>query len=218
MESWIVSLLDWYKATLDSGGYTLIALLMAMESTIIPIPSEVIIPPAALMVESGRFSMLGITLAGGIGSWVGASIMYWMARWAGRPLVLRYGKYILIPESKVILAEKWAAKFGSLGVFFSRLLPVVRHLIGLPAGIVRLNFVKYSIYTLIGSLICTGILCFVGIKAGEDEALMRGDLQRVMYWALGAFVILGAMYYFLVHRQITSADEEKKSEEKSSNS
>ena len=193
MESWIVSLLDWYKATLDSGGYTLIALLMAMESTIIPIPSEVIIPPAALMVESGRFR-------------------------AGRPLVLRYGKYILIPESKVILAEKWAAKFGSLGVFFSRLLPVVRHLIGLPAGIVRLNFVKYSIYTLIGSLIWTGILCFVGIKAGEDEALMRGDLQRVMYWALGAFVILGAMYYFLVHRQITSADEEKKSEEKSSNS
>lgn len=207
MQDIIITLLDWYKGTLDSGGYWLIGLLMAMESTIVPLPSEVIIPPAALLVESGRFSMCGITLAGGIGSWIGASIMYWFSRLAGRPLIMRYGKYILIPEAKVILAEKWATKFGALGVFFSRLLPVVRHLIGIPAGIVRMNFWKYTIYTLIGSLLWTGVLCWLGVKAGQDEALMRGELHRVTIWVAGAFVVLGAMYYFLVHRQIK---EEKK--------
>ncbi len=202
MQELITGLLDWYKGALDSGGYALIALLMAMESTVIPIPSEVIIPPAAMMVQSGRFSMIGITLAGGIGSWVGASLMYWMARWAGRPLVLRYGKYFLIPEAKVLMAEQWAEKFGSLGVFFSRLLPVVRHLIGIPAGIVRIDFFKYSLYTLIGSTIWAAVLCWLGVKAGQDEALMRGELHRVTLWAVGALVILGAMYYFLVKRQL----------------
>ena len=202
MQELIAGLLEWYKGTLDSGGYTLIALLMAIECTSIPIPSEVIIPPAAMMIETGRFSMFGITLAGGIGSWVGATIMYWGSRWAGRPLVLRYGKYFLIPESKVILAEQWAAKFGSIGVFFSRLLPVVRHLIGIPAGIVRIDFLKYSFYTLVGSMLWSAILCWLGVKAGQDEALMRGELHRVTLWAAGALTVLGAMYYFLVQRQL----------------
>jgi len=209
MQELITSLLDWYRSALDTGGYGLIALLMAMESTIVPIPSEVIIPPAAMMVKTGRFTMLGITLAGGIGSWVGATIMYWVARLAGRPLILKFGKYVLIPETKVILAEKWAKKFGAIGVFFSRLLPVVRHLIGIPAGIVKMDFLKYSIYTLIGSLLWTGILCWLGVKAGEDEALMRGELHRVTLWVLGAFVVLGCMYYFLVHRQIKDIDSKE---------
>ena len=91
MQELIAGLLDWYKGTLDSGGYMLIGLLMAMESTVVPIPSELIIPPAAMMVKAGRFSMMGITLAGGLGSWIGASIMYWAARLAGRPLILKYG-------------------------------------------------------------------------------------------------------------------------------
>ena len=115
---------------------------------------------------------------------------------------MRYGKYILIPEAKVVLAEEWARRFGPIGVFFSRLLPVVRHLIGIPAGIVRMDFVKYTIYTFIGSLLWTGVLCWLGVQAGEDEALMRGEIHRVTLWLFGAVVVLGAMYYFLVHRQI----------------
>ncbi|MBO4715573.1 MAG: DedA family protein [Verrucomicrobia bacterium] len=215
MQELIAGLLDWYKGTLDSGGYMLIGLLMAMESTVVPIPSELIIPPAAMMVKAGRFTMMGITLAGGLGSWIGASIMYWAARLAGRPLILKYGKYILIPQAKVVLAEKWAQQFGPIGVFFSRLLPVVRHLIGIPAGIVRMDFTRYSLYTLVGSVLWTGVLCWIGVKAGEDEALMQGELHRVTIWALGAFVILGAMYYFLVHRQIQKVkpEEDKEKEE-----
>jgi len=137
-------LFDWYAQSLESGGYLMVALLMAMESTIFPLPSELIIPPAMIVAQrTGNMSFGGIVIAGAIGSWVGATLMYWLSRWAGRPLVLRFGKYVLISESKVIQAELWAAQFGSFGVFASRLLPVVRHLIGIPAGIVRLNYVKF---------------------------------------------------------------------------
>ena len=94
-------------------------------------------------------------MAGAIGSWVGATVMYWASRLAGRPLVLRYGKYFFIRPDKVRAAENWAIRFGSLGIFISRLLPVVRHLIGIPAGIVKMDYRLYSLYTLLGS----GIWC-----------------------------------------------------------
>src|SRR6185295_3622304 len=99
-----------------------------------------------------------------IGSWVGASLMYWVSRLLGRPFVLRYGKYFFISPAKVAGAERWAAKFGSIGIFISRLLPVVRHLIGIPAGIVKMDFKLFSAYTLLGSAIWCAVLCYVGIK------------------------------------------------------
>jgi membrane protein DedA with SNARE-associated domain len=176
-------LFEWYGQSLDSGGYWLVALLMAIESSIVPLPSELVIPPAAIMAQrSGNMTLTGIVIAGALGSWVGATVMYWAARWAGRPLVMRYGKFIFVPPAKVEQAERWAAQFGSYGVFASRLLPVVRHLIGIPAGIVRLNYVKFSIYTILGSALWCGVLCWVGIKAGNDPALMNGELHRVALW------------------------------------
>jgi membrane protein DedA with SNARE-associated domain len=201
-------LISWYMATLDTGGYPLIALLMAVESSIAPLPSEFVIPPAAHLAHSqGRFSMLGIVCAGAIGSWIGATAMYWAARLAGRPLVLRYGRYILIPATKVERAERWASRFGPIGIFVSRLLPVVRHLIGLPAGIVKMNYRLYSIFTLIGSAIWTGVLCWVGVVAGQDEGLLRGEMHRITLWLGGAVVLLGTMYYFLVHRYMKEEGE-----------
>lgn len=89
------SLLDWYLGALDQGGYLLVALLMAMESSIIPLPSEVVIPPAAYLAHvNGRMSLAGIVIAGTVGSWVGASVMYWASRLLGRPLLMRYGRYV----------------------------------------------------------------------------------------------------------------------------
>ena len=100
-------LIDWYLGSLDTGGYPLIALLMAMESSIVPLPSEVVIPPAAhLAYTQGKMSLLGIVIAGTLGSWVGATVMYWAARLAGRPLVLHYGRFILITPEKVLGAER----------------------------------------------------------------------------------------------------------------
>jgi len=194
-------LIDWYMGALDSGGYPLVALLMAIESSIVPLPSELVIPPAAhLAYTQGKLSLTGIVIAGALGSWVGATAMYWASRWAGRPLVLRYGRYIFIPPEKVQAAERWADRFGSAGIFVSRLLPVVRHLIGIPAGIVRMNYKLFSIYTLIGSALWCAILCWVGIKMGQDEQVMRGELHRITIWVLGIIAVLGALYYFAVHR------------------
>src|SRR5882762_5336398 len=116
------SLIDWYQGALDTGGYPLIALLMAMESSILPLPSELVIPPAAHLAHTrGNLSMIGIITAGTPGSWLGATVMYWTARWAGRPLVLRYGRFFFISRRKVEGAERWATRFGAMGVFISRL-------------------------------------------------------------------------------------------------
>jgi len=131
--------------------------------------------------------------------------MYWASRIAGRPLVMRYGRFVWISPEKVAAAESWATHYGSFGIFFSRLLPVVRHLIGIPAGIVRMDFRLYSLYTFAGSLTWCAVLSWVGIQAGQDKALMSGDLHRVTLWAFGAFVVLGTMYYFFVHRQMKTA-------------
>jgi membrane protein DedA with SNARE-associated domain len=185
----------------------LIALLMAMESSILPLPSEVVIPPAAHLSHTGqiRLGLVGIVVAGTVGSWVGATLMYWAARLAGRPLVLRYGRYVLAPPEKVAGAERWAAHYGSLGIFISRLLPVVRHLIGIPAGIVRMNYQAFSIFTVLGSAIWCSILCYVGIKMGQDEKVMKGELHQISLWLGGAMLVLGGLYYFFVHRHMKEA-------------
>jgi membrane protein DedA with SNARE-associated domain len=178
--------------------------MMALESTVLPIPSELVIPPAAHWAHTGQIplSITGIILAGAIGSWIGATVMYWASRLAGRPLVMRYGKYFLVPLEKVERAERWSSHYGGIGIFISRLLPVVRHLIGIPAGIVRMNYWIFSGFTLLGSGIWCAVLCYVGVKAGQDEQLMKGELHRITIWVGGAMLVLGGLYYFFVHRHM----------------
>jgi len=205
----IKELLVWYLSSLDAIGYPLIVLLMSIESSILPVPSEVVIPPAMhLALTKGRFSMTGIVIAGTIGSWIGATVMYWAARLAGRPLVLRYGRFLLISPQKIEGAEHWAKRFGSMGIFISRLLPVVRHLIGIPAGIVRMDYRLFSIYTILGSAIWCAVLCWITVKAGQDEALMRGEFHRVSLWVISAAVLLGGSYYLFVHRYMKSSGDD----------
>ena len=138
--------LDWYHRRARIGRLSARrALLMALESSVVPLPSEVVIPPAAhLAYTRGDMTLTGIVIAGTIGSWIGATVMYWGARLLGRPLVMRYGRYVLIGPDKIAAAEAWSDRFGAPGVFVSRLLPVIRHLIGLPAGIVRMHYGWYS--------------------------------------------------------------------------
>src|SRR2546425_850715 len=196
-------LIDWYLGSLESGSYPLIVLLMAIESSVVPLPSELVIPPAAHLAHTkGNLSMAGIVGAGTIGSWLGATAVYWAARLAGRPLGLRYGKLVLITPEKVQGAERWASRLGSMGIFISRLLPVVRHLIGIPAGIVRMDYRLFSLYTLLGSAVWCAVLCWIGVKAGQDEALMKGELHRISLWLGGALIVLGGFYYFFVHRHM----------------
>src|SRR5258708_1789096 len=203
MHDFFKPLLDWYAHSLETGGYPLIVLLMFVESTFLPLPSELIIPPAAhLAYTKGNMSLTGIVLAGALGSWLGATAMYWVSRWAGRPFILKYGKFFLVTAEKVEKAERWSAAYGNFGIFASRLLPVVRHLIGIPAGIVRMDYWKFSLWTVVGSGLWCGVLCWLGIKAGQDEARMKGELHAITCWAAGILAVLGVIYYFFVHRQM----------------
>ncbi len=195
--------LAWYSDAIEHGGYWLVGLLMALESSLVPLPSEVVIPPAAHIAQSrGGMTVGGVILAGTLGSWVGASVMYWASRLLGRPLLMRYGSWVMITPAKIMAAEAWSAKFGTIGVFVSRLLPVIRHLIGIPAGVVRLDFRWYSLATLIGSGIWCSVLAYVGVKAGQDPALMRGDLHALSLWLGGGALVLGAIYWMFVHRHM----------------
>jgi membrane protein DedA with SNARE-associated domain len=215
-------LTDWYSGVLDQWGYWAVGLLMTVESTFLPIPSEVIIPPAAYKAWSGggleffgtRYAgwpaEILLVIVGALGSWTGAAIMYWLARLAGRPLVLRYGKYFLISQEKVTGAERWAAHYGAFGIFASRLLPVVRHLIGIPAGIVRMNFLSYSLYTLAGAASWCVVLCWLGVKVGGQ--ISKGEMHKVTFSLLGFLAIIGVVYYFFVHRYMAKEKLEVRSQ------
>lgn len=209
LKHFIKQIIDWYMGALTTGGYKLVVLLMAAESSVLPLPSEVVIPPAAHLAHTGQIplSVTGIIIAGTIGCWLGATIMYWAARFAGRPLFMRYGRLVLITPEKIEGAENWSKHYGSMGVFISRLLPVVRHLIGIPAGIVRMDYRLYSLFTVLGSGIWCSVLSYVGIKMGQDEQLMKGELRRITIWIGGAMLVLGGLYYFFVHRHMKKKPE-----------
>lgn len=208
MHDLLTSLIDWYIGALASGGYPLIVLLMFIESTVSPLPSELVIPPAAYLAHTtGLLNPVGIVIAGAIGSWLGASLMYWLSRWLGRAVVLRWGKYFLVTPEKLERAERWSAVYGDYGAFAARLLPVVRHLIGIPLGIVRLNYLGFSISTFLGSAIWTAVLYYIGVKAGQDTALMQGELSAIMIWVVGALVVLGLLYWLFVHKHMKKEDK-----------
>jgi len=192
---------DWYLSVLAQGGYWLIAGLMALESTVVPIPSEVIIPPAAYLAQSqGQFSLVGVILAGTVGSWLGAIIMYWGSRLLGRPVVMRVAPYLGVASAKIQMAEAWAARYGMAGVFLSRLLPVIRHLIGVPAGILRMDFRWYSAATLAGAMIWTSLLAWLGRTVGNHPELLKGSLHRFALFVLACAVAIAALYYSFVKR------------------
>ena len=195
---------DWYLSALSQGGYWLIAGLMALESTVVPIPSETIIPPAAYLAHTrGGLSLVGVVLSGTAGSWVGAALMYMAARRLGRPFVMRFGRYVALPPSKIELAEIWSARYGGAGVFFSRLLPVIRHLIGIPAGVLEWDFRWYSAATLAGSLLWCSVLAWLGATLGDHPELMRGSLHRFALLVLAMAAALGSLYYLFVHRAVS---------------
>ncbi len=197
---------DWYLSVLAQGGYWLIAGLMALESTVVPIPSEIIIPPAAYLAHTqGQLSLVGVVLAGTVGSWLGATAMYWGSRALGRPLVLRLGPYVGVAAAKIMLAEAWSARYGWPGVVLSRLLPVIRHLIGIPAGILRMDFRWYSVATLLGSLLWTSVLAWLGRTLGEHPELLTGSLHRFFLLVLAVAAALAGLYYAFVRRPVVRA-------------
>jgi membrane protein DedA with SNARE-associated domain len=195
----------WFQWVHD-WGYPGIIILMALESSVVPIPSEIIIPPAAYWATQGRYNFWGVVLAGTVGSYLGAAATYWAARWLGRPLLVRYGKYVFCPEGKLLRAERWLGRYEAGGVFFARLVPVVRHLIGIPAGLVRMPFGVYSAMTIVGSgLWCLILAWFGGNLLGDQPELVQDPvrlwhvLRERSYW-IGGFAVVLCACYILVMR------------------
>src|SRR3990167_1192551 len=153
IEHIISTLTNFVISTISTLGYPGVALLMAIESACIPLPSEIIMPFSGFFVATGRFNLWGIALAGGIGNTIGSIITYAIGRYGGRPLLEKYGKYILISHRDIDLSDKFFRSEEALAAFFGRLLPVVRTFISLPAGIAKAAFWQFVVYTFVGSFI-----------------------------------------------------------------
>ena len=197
----LLDISEWYLTNLESGGYLLVAGLMLLESTFVPIPSEIIIPAAAYVsYRDGGMSLGGIIIAGTLGSWAGAAIMYWLSRWLGWSLLLRYGMYVGLGQAKILTARRFMERFGPASTFFARLLPVIRHLIGIPAGVLRLDFRYYSLATLTGSAIWCSVLTWLGVQAGRNKEVLQASLTLTMIIVLGIMAVLWLLYYCFVLR------------------
>src|SRR5437016_92455 len=155
-------LLEVWFGWVQNWGYVGIILLMAMESSVFPVPSELVIPPAAFLAAEGKLNIYGVVAAGTFGSWLGAAASYWVALWLGRVVIARFGRYFFINETKLERAERWLQRYELGGIFFARLLPVIRHLISFPAGLIRMNFATFSVMTLAGSATWCSVLAWFG--------------------------------------------------------
>ncbi len=182
-------------------GYAGVFLMMAVESTVFPLPSEIVVPPAAYWASQGAFSFWGVVLAATLGSWFGSALSYLAARRLGRPLIVRYGRYFFLPEKKWLLAEEWINRYSVAGIFFARLLPVVRHLVSLPAGAARMKFLPFTLSTLLGSFTWSWVLARFGQEVlGSDPRLLTDPdalvhvLKAKLAWLVIATIVMLAAY------------------------
>lgn len=200
-------IIDWLLATIGAMGYPGIFLLMAMESSVLPVPSELVMPPAGYLAQKGEMNIVAAILCGTFGSLLGAYVNYFAARHLGRPLLLKYGRYVWITEDKFTRVENFFLRHGEISTFLGRLLPVVRHLISLPAGLAGMGHLRFSLYTLLGAgiwvTILTGIGYYIGYitEANQNlkELFLRYSHQAVIAVVLCCGVILAI--YIRRHRR-----------------
>lgn len=202
INTWFHWVTDW--------GYWGVIILMAMESSIFPVPSEVVMPPAAFLAAQGKMSLWGVILAGTFGSWLGSAITYGVSRWLGHVFIRKWGKYFLITEEKLKRAEHFAQRYEAGGIFFARLLPVVRHLISIPAGFLEMRFGLFSLMTIIGSFVWCSILSWYGKgvaernpKLMEDPSQMIHAIKHESIWLIGGIAIVCVLYFVMMKMTAT---------------
>jgi membrane protein DedA with SNARE-associated domain len=178
---------------------------MGIESACIPLPSEIIMPFSGYLVYTGRFSLWGVAVAGAVGCVLGSIVAYYVGMYGGRPLIEKYGRYILVSHHDLDLADRWFAKYGEIIVFASRLLPVVRTFIAFPAGIARMNKTRFIVYTFLGSLPWCFGLAYVGQVLGEqwdkNEAL-KSWFHRFDF-VIGILIVAGAAWWIWRHIKVS---------------
>ena len=176
-------------------GYIGVAVLMVFESMILPVPSEAVMPFAGFLVAQGKFNFWIVVIVSAIGSIIGSLLSYWIGMYGGRPIVKRYGKFLLLHEGHLEWTEKWFKKYGDEAVFISRFIPVVRHLISIPAGIAEMNMKKFLFYTFTGAFIWNGFLTWVGMKMGENWEQITGWFR---WFDIVIIAVLAALLIYYV--------------------
>lgn len=179
---------------ISSFGYLGIVVAMALESACIPLPSEVIMPFSGYLVSTGRFSFWGVALTGALGCSIGSAVAYYIGLKGGRPFLEKYGRYLLITEVDLKRADRWFERYGEKATFISRLLPVIRTFISLPAGIAGMRFGRFLLYSFLGSLPWTAALAYVGMILGERWETVGGVLRRLDVVIAAAILILVALF------------------------
>ncbi len=206
-------LLQVWFSWVEQWGYVGVFLLMALESSIVPVPSEIVMPPAAYFAAQGQLSMLGVIASGTLGSYFGSIVSYGVSKWLGLPVVRRFGKYVFLKPAKVDSATAWVQRFGAGGIFFARLLPVIRHLVSIPAGILSMPFARFSLATVTGAGLWCTILSLYGaqvitpemIHANDPDAMVRAVKAKLGLIVVGIVVLALAYVAMLVLRNRASS-------------
>lgn len=188
--------------TISSTGYVGIFVLMTLESALIPIPSEVTMPFSGYLATTGRFNFIAVVLIGAFANLFGSVIIYLIAHWGEETfvhdLIKKYGKYILVSEHELTRSEKWFRNHGEKIIFFSRVLPVVRTFISLPAGMAHMDFRRFCILTFLGSFIWSWFLTYIGFVLGKNWNSLHPYYQKFEYVIVGSCAILTV--YYLWHK------------------
>lgn len=195
----IAEIVAWMGAiatqTISSLGYAGIVVLMAFESMVVPLPSELVMPFAGFLAAQGEFSLWLVIAASTVGSVIGSLLSYYMGLYGGKPLLKRYGKFLLLDEEDLEKTERWFARKGDRTILIGRFIPVVRHLISIPAGICRMDLRKFLIYTIIGATAWNGFLAWLGYILGQNWAEVRHYTEPLSY--LVAFLLLAGGAWFV---------------------
>jgi membrane protein DedA with SNARE-associated domain len=194
LEKLIAILAGWIIAVISTMGYGGVVLLMGIESACIPLPSEIIMPFAGYLVFKGEMTLWGVALAGAVGCVVGSIPAYYLGMYGGRPLVEKYGKWVLISHHDLHIADRAFEKYGEIIIFIGRLLPAVRTFIAFPAGIARMHMGRFIAYTFIGSLIWCYALAWLGMKLGENWTTLKVYFHQFHYVIAIAGVIFVVWY------------------------
>lgn len=197
-------LIGYLTSVISSIGYSGIAILMALESMVAPVPSEVVMPFAGFLVYTGKFNLIFVIIASSIGSILGSMASYYIGFYGGKPLVLKIGKYLLLEEKHLDFATGFFQKYGSATIFFSRFIPVVRHLISIPAGIGKMNIRKFFLFTLVGATAWNSILVYFGMKLGEKWAEIS-KYSEILDFIMAALVVIFVIAYIIKFRKKSQA-------------
>lgn len=198
IETLLSAISSWITSLISSMGYIGIILLMLVESAGIPAPSEIIMPFSGFLVQQGIFNFWLVALFGTLGNLLGSIVAYWIGYWGGRPLVEKYGQYIFLSPRDLDLADRFFRRRGSLTVLIGRLLPVVRTYISFPAGLAKMNFGKFCVYTIVGSLSWSIALTYIGVRLGEHWHQIK-EYTRGLDAFVTVVILLGIVYFLVKH-------------------